>query len=236
MTNSAKLVAALTSVDWNANVRSFCGDAHAADGIAAANFRIASWARQFENIENGNPAICFIREMQVAAQMVATNTALCAYKSAAAAMRTIAETALYFTYFRSHPAELATLARSSDWYVSKDEILEFHKTHTVGFADLQHKLGFLSRFKPWYSKVSAIVHGQLPGIWHSQTSIATIKVDKTIEGELLAAYQECVEIVDYLFFCTAGRELWNTFSPEAKRVLLHGVPGATKTLLGLDSA
>lgn len=236
MTHAEQLVAAILSVDWLANVDSFCGNPAVVASVAQGNYRLALWSKQFENIEGQNPAICFVREMQVAAQIIATSTALAAYKSAAAAMRTATETALYYTYFRSHATELATLTRGTDWYISKDDVLNFHKTHTPQFTDLQQKLGFVARYKTWYSKISAIVHGQVPGVWHSQTSISSIKHDAEIQSELIQSYEECICIIDALFFCTVGKELWATFSTPTKSALIHGLSGELKVALGVDSA
>jgi hypothetical protein len=101
-----KFAAAIGSVDWNQNVAEFLKDAHPATDLENANLRVAQWARQFEIVDNGNPALCFIREMQVASQNVAVLTALSLYKPAAGSMRAMLETALYYSYFRTHHSEL----------------------------------------------------------------------------------------------------------------------------------
>ena len=95
MASGKHLAKALTSIEWSANVASFCTNTVATDRIAAINLRLAIWSKQFENTDGMNPAICFIREMQISGHLVATSTALAAYKSSAAAMRTIVESALY---------------------------------------------------------------------------------------------------------------------------------------------
>lgn len=237
MADSTLLISALQSVDWNANVSVLCGNAPAVARLEAASVRLAVWAKQFENTEGkDNPAICFIREMQSAGHFTVTASALACYKLAASGMRTILETALYYSYFRSHPSELATLVRDDKWYISKQEILDYHATHGAKFAEHQKKLPLIGELNTWYSKISAIVHGQIPGVWHSQGGISSTKPDDKLLEVVMLEFEQCIRIVDRLFFLTVGQELWPNFSPSAKKALLHGMAGDVKTALGLDSA
>ena len=169
-----KLSAALNAVDWNKNVTNVLADTVSATTIAERNLRIAVWARQFEIADKGNPALCFVREMQIAGQHVAALIALALYKPAASSMRAMFETALYYSYFRTHPSELATLVRDVGFYVEKRTLLEYHKIHTPRFPELQHKLGLVSRLDHWYSQVSAVIHGQIPGAWVEHKTVAEI--------------------------------------------------------------
>lgn len=236
MTAGEKLSKALTSIDWSANVASFCKDTVLMDRMAAINLRLAIWSKQFENTDGTNPAICFIREMQVSGHLVATSTALASYKSSAAAMRTIVESALYYTYFRTHLTELATLLRDEKWYLSKQDILDYHMVHTYGFSDLQKKLSLASILNPWYSKISSIIHGQIPGAWLVQKSISDIKPNSELTENVLLEFEECVRIVDRLFFSTVVKEFWDYFSPSAKKALTHGMTGESKTAFAVDTA
>lgn len=228
---------ALSAVNWAGNVAQYCADEDVVERMEAAGLRLAVWSKQFENIEGKVvPAICFVREMQTAGHLTAAAAALGVYKLAASGMRTVVETALYYSYFRVHPVELATLLRDEKWYIGKQEVLDYHAVHTDGFADLQKKLSLAAILNPWYSKMSAIIHGQVPGAWHSQQGIADIKSSKELSQDVAAQFEECIRIVDRLFLLTVGRELWAYFSPSAKKSILHGVPGDIKTLLALDSA
>jgi hypothetical protein len=231
------LAAALGAVNWAGNVAQYCAEVEIIERMEVAGVRLAVWSKQFENIEGTRvPAICFIREMQTAGHLVATASALGCYKLAASGMRTVVETALYYSYFRIHEVELATLLRDDKWYISKQEILDYHVLHTPGFAELQKKFPLSAILNPWYNKISAIIHGQVPGTWHTQKAIIDIKSDPTLSKEVAEQFEECVRIVDRLFLLTVGRELWGVFSSSAKKRLLRGVPGEIKTLLVLDSA
>ena len=160
-----KLKAALGAIDWKKNIDVFLADAKASQSIAAANLRLAIWSHQLEIANSGNPALSFVREMQIAGQHVAVLMALSLYKPAAGSIRAVVETALYYSYFRTHPAELETLVRGTGFYIDKRDVIEFHKQHTTDFNDHQQMFGFLTRLEKWYSQISSVVHGQVPGVW-----------------------------------------------------------------------
>ena len=135
------LASALSAVDWNSNANEFLADALTCEKIASCNMSLALWAHQIELEEAGNPALSFLREMQISGQHVAALCALALYKPAAASMRTVVESCLYYSYFRTHPSELATLVRSSKYFTDKYSILEYHKEHTPKFSERQQALG-----------------------------------------------------------------------------------------------
>lgn len=236
MTPSVKLIEALQSVDWGANVDDFCTDTATVEPLAQASLRLALWSKQLEQVDAKNPALCFIREMQVAGQLVAVSTALAIYKSAAASCRTLVETALCYTYFRLHPVELATLTRSEKWFMAKDDILEYHTQHTPHYVEAQKCLAFVARLNPWYSKVSAVIHGQVPGAWLSRHSIKDIAPDAQLRTEVLAYFVDAVDLVHRLFLCTLAQDFWDYFSPAAKKALSAGLSGDVKAVLKLDRA
>jgi len=231
-----KLKSALSTVDWNSNVSEFLKEEGICDTMEKCNVRLAIWAKQFEIADRGNPSLAFITEMQVAGHLVAALTSWALYKPAAAAMRTMMETALYYTYFRTHPSELATLARQPNFIIYKEYILDYHKTHTPDFLKLQDQFGLIGKCKEWYKMISSIVHGQLPGKWVNHKPLADTKHVKGTLSTVLKSFSEGEEIVHQLFLCTAGRELWEHFAAGAKRKLLSGIHGGVKAVLGLDSA
>jgi hypothetical protein len=233
---ATKLATALTSVGWDDNVSEFLKNSAAVETIAKANLRLAVWCRQFEDVDKLNPALCFIRELQVAGHHVAASTALALYKPAAASMRTVLETALYYTYFRTHISELSTLARDFTYFVDKGDLLEYHKKHTPHFVRLQSTLGLVTRLNKWYSTISAIVHGQLPGKWIEHRALSEIKCNGATLDLAVDSFKECEDIVHRLFLCTVAQELWDGFSSPAKKSLTAGLSGKTKTALRLDNA
>lgn len=231
-----KLKSALSSVTWNNNVTTFLADTVSAEKLAARNQRLAIWSRQLETADDGNPALSFVREMQIAGQYVAVLVALSLYKPAASSIRTMLETALYYSYFRTHPVELATLVRNEGFYIDKNYIIEFHKRHTVKFSELQQKLGVISRLENWYGRVSSTVHGQIPGAWIEHKSVSDIKPIKATQDLAINTFVEGEDIVHRLFLCTVGRQLWDAFSSTGKKQLLAGLHGDDKKALQLDEA
>jgi len=232
----AKLGAALTAVNWNDNVASFLTDVTTTKAIAKRNLRVAIWAKQLEVVDKGNAALCFVREMQISGQHVAALIALSLYKPAAASMRTMLEAGLYYTFFRTHPMELATLVRSSDYYVGKRQILDYHKEHSPNFGQMQAALGLVTRLERWYSDVSAVVHGQIPGAWVEHKSLATVSPIKSTQDIVFNSFEEGEEVLHRLFLCTVGKLFWDTFSYTAKQELLKGLAGDIRARLELDKA
>lgn len=231
---TTQLVGALTSVAWDANVAKFVQEAAICGELDAACKRIAIWSKQLENVDGGNPAISFVRALQIAAHQSIATMSLAIYKATATSIRGLVENALYYTYFRTHPVELTSLVRDKGYYVSKGDILAFHKVHTPGFKAIQDKVGLLGRIEEWYSRVSAIVHGQIPGTWVDQKSLSDIKANV---GTLkLAAHEFCEAegIVHHLFLATVGREFWDSFAHPAKKSLLSGIPADVREAFGLD--
>lgn len=233
---TAHLERALRSIDWTSLVNEFLTDPPLPSTVAQCNIRLAIWSQQLVNADKGNPALSFVSEMQAAGHHVAALTSLALYKPAAAAIRTVVETALYYTYFHTHPVELATLVRDDDYFMQKADIIQYHKLHTAKFVDFQECFGFVGRLNKWYSRISSIVHGQIPGTWITHKSLADIKHEHANLLAVVETFKEGEEIVHHLFLCTVGVELWDAFSPSAKRQLIAGLPGTTKTKLGLDSA
>lgn len=226
----------MKAVKWDDNVEVFLKDDEATAKIAAANLRLAVWALQLENADAGNPALSFVREMQIGGQHVTALVALSLYKPAAARIRSVFECALYYTYFRTHPSELQTLIRDPEYFVDKQELIDYHKKHSARFTDVQQSLGLVSQQKKWYSKTSAVVHGQIPGTWIDHTSIAQIKPIKKTQDLAINLFTEGVELVNKLLLCTVGLLLWDRFSTTAKKQLLSGLSGDQKKALGLDAA
>lgn len=230
-----KLKAALDAVGWQKNIADLLADKSSAEALSHANLRLATWSRQLENADAKNPALCFIREMQVAGQHVTILIALSLYKPAAGSIRSVLESALYYSYFRSHFAELESLARGEGYYLEKKEVIEFHKQHTFLFGDRQRKLGVLSRLESWYGQISSLVHGHIPGAWIEHKSVAEIRSIKSTQDMAIKMFVEGVDIVHRFFLCTVAQQLWDSFSIEAKKQLLAGLHGDDKKILQLDS-
>lgn len=224
----------LKSVDWHSNIDSAFADSQLLQQLENALYRVAIWSHQLEIADKDNPALCFVREMQVAAQQGAALIGLCLYKSAAASARTVVETCLYYTYFRTHPEELATLVRVEKYYISKSEILDYHKLHTDNFTSHQEVFGLIGNLERWYSKVSSVVHGQIPGAWNNHAALNQISYDDTTHKLAVETLSTGERLVHELLLCTTGHSLWPSFGPDAKKQLLKGLAGEKRNLLGLD--
>ncbi len=224
----------LKGVNWRTNIDSACADGSAIVKLEQQLMLIAIWSRQLELCDEGNPALSFIREMQNAAQQGAALIGLCLYKPSAASARTVLESCLYYTYFRTHFEELSSLLRVDKYYVSKRDIIEYHKLHTAEFTKHQDVFGLLGRTEKWYSAISAVVHGQVPGAWNDADSLAKIAYSKSTHDLAVDALTTGVQLVHEMLLCTAGHKLWSGFAPDAKTHILKGIDGERRTRLGLD--
>lgn len=236
MSTSSHLINALSAVDWTKNIQSFGSASDVVARVEACNRRLAIWSRQFEACDARNPALPFVREIQVQGHYAAALIGLALYKPSAAAIRALVESALYYSYFRTHPAELATLVRESNYFVQKSDIIDYHIQHTARFAAREQKLGLLSRLNTWYRSISALVHGQVPGGWISHTSLAGIAYNEETLHKALAMFEEGEYLTHSLFLCTVGQDLWSDFDTKSKKDLLKELSGDVKAELGLTAA
>lgn len=232
----ATLKDVLGPLDWNGNVQFFLSNGTVVAQVDALAVLIANWAKQIETVEGNNLAVAFVRDMQSSMFFSIAEIALGLYRPAAGSMRGMFESALYYTFFRTHPMELGTLARDPLFYMEKKELIEFHQQHSAGFQEAQHALGLLSGVQNWYPKVSKLVHAQIPGQWGGHTSMAGITHNPLVLDEAVKTFAQGADLVHRLFLSTVARELWRDFSPPSKGVILHGMPGPLRAQLGLDSA
>lgn len=233
---SSPLITALNEVDWAENIQALSLDHELVSEIERGNYLLAVWAAQLEQIDSKSAAIVFVREMQHAGHNAACLIGLGLYKPAAASMRAVVECALYYTYFKSHLMELATQIREISFYVTKAEILEFHKVHTPEFSVRQASLGFVSRLNRWYSRTSAIVHGQVPGVWSNGGGLASVAFDHAAAREAVSHFSEAVSLVQDAFLCCIAFEYWRFFESSSKAHILKGMQGSLKESLKLDAA
>ncbi len=227
------LIDTLSKINWKNNFDEFSKDIPSISDLYECNKKLAVWSKQFENIDIRNPALSFIREMQVAGYHVVTLISLALYKPAAASMRGGFETALFYSYFRTHLCELSTLIRDENYYLQKSDIIDYHKIHTDNFNELQNRFNLISRLDKWYRDISSIVHGQIPGEWVKQTQLSEIEYDNELKTSAVNNFCECVEIIHHFFLCTIGRELWHGFSASSKKYLTKGISGDTKKALNI---
>lgn len=235
MSASNNLSVALSSVNWNEHVQEFVLDSKTLDTVAACNLRISLWARQLELAYAAQPALSFVRALQVELHYSAALLALALYKPAASTMRAALESALYFVYFRNHPQELATLARDPRYYLSRKDIIEHLQLHESRFGVCEQALGLLGRLSTWYRAISAIVHGTVPGRWMTQTSLKDTKPDAPTRAEATSILTDCAQLIHDLFLSTVAQdaEIWHEFSPDSKVAILKGIAGPVKATLAL---
>lgn len=126
------------------------------------------------------------------------------------------------------------MAINGDYYISKVEILDFHKLHSPFYRHASGDFGFPGALNSWYSSVSGIIHGQLPGKWGGRLALEDTKHDETVLRAALETFTKGVQVTHTLLLLTAGAELWGRFHHEAKKALLKGMPASQRAVLDLD--
>lgn len=226
------LKTALTAVDWNQNVNEFSSAPKRLERLTACCARISLFTHELSFQDFDNPAIPFLQEMKASAFQVPACLALGLTKPAAGLMRATVESALYYTYFRSHPQELRTLVNKSTYYLGRRQIVEYHKVHTPNFGKLDESLSLMSKLDLWYGEISAIVHGQIPGVWTSKSLSKTTSLKKESEAPL-KIFERAAEIIQLLFLMTISIEDWEGINPIARAKLLKGLSASQLQELGL---
>jgi hypothetical protein len=227
-----RLANIIKGVDWQHSAHEFGAATAINAGIEKACHMLAVWNAELSFQDIDNPALPFLQEMKSSAFYVPACAALGLNKPAASSMRAAVENALYFSYFRDHEIELRTLTVSAKYYVSKREVVEYHLAHTSRFKQLQGSLNFTERLERWYSGISAIIHGQIPGVWSTAT-LAQTEFDVRAAGLLLTEFKEAAWLVNGLFLLTTHEDIWEGMNPIARKLFLKGVTAAQRNALGL---
>jgi hypothetical protein len=191
---------------------------------------VALWndALIFQDFDN--PALPYLQEMKSSGFYVPACLSLGLHKPAATLMRAVVENALYFSYFRDHPVELRTAASAGKYYVDRTAVLEYHDTHTFRFKERQAAVGFKGLLNSWYSDMSSIVHGQVPGVWSSR-SLKETAFDPSICEIAVEKFKTCVSIVNLLFLVTTPHEIWEGIRPDTRALFLKGLSAKKKQAL-----
>jgi hypothetical protein len=209
----------LSNIDWNSNAREFTRQRRRPEAFEKGSKLIAAWNYELSFYDRANRANSFLQEMKASLFCVPACTALGLIKPAAASLRAGIESALYYTFFRNHPAELETLHRSEKFYLSKNEIIEYHAVHSADFSFRQDALALLSDLNQWYSYLSAIIHGQIPGVWTSH-SLPDISFEGEGSAAVLKQYKMGISIVNRLFLSTLERDVWEGLSSFGRQLFL----------------
>ena len=234
MTDAAeRLLACVRRVDWDRNSSAFCENPSWPQRVDDALAVVAVWVHQLEKMDQGNPALSFVREAHSSAIAASVLMAVGMYKPAAASMRACLECAMYFSFFRDHPAELRTLTLSPAFYVTKEYIVDYFKTHGVRFGEREQAVAFLSRLAPWYARISAVIHGQVPGVWSNGPRLDDDHSDSDRVVEVLEFFERMSELVNGCFIATLPEAHMRVIDKSARDLLAKGMSAEKRRVLML---
>jgi hypothetical protein len=84
--NNRVAAAGPSSVDWNQNVRDFDQLNDVGDKMFEKSMLLALWSNQLETADAANPALAFVRAMQISMQHANVLCALALYRPVASAL------------------------------------------------------------------------------------------------------------------------------------------------------
>lgn len=229
---SGNLKAALAAVDWNNNVSEFCKSDKRVSRLTSCCFRISLFAHEISFQDFDNPAVPFLQEMKASAFQVPACLALGLAKPAAGLMRATVESALYYSYFRTHPQELRTLLSKPGFYLTRKKIIDHHLLHTERFGKINESLNLTNKLDKWYGEISALVHGQIPGVWTSKSLANTAPLLKESDSPI-KLFERAGEIIQILFLMSLSNEDWEGINPLSRAKLLNGLNQGELAAIGL---
>jgi len=224
----SRILEQIKNVDWANNLSVANNSSELFEKAEESQIKLALWCKQIENLYIGNAALPFIREAQVSSQDFFCLLSLGIYKASASSLRTIIESFLYFSYFKDHLVELRTLSEDSSYYTSKKEILDYHNLHSIGFKDKAHNTGFKKDIEDFYSKISAIVHGQKPGVWHSSSCLTEKCFNSKIAEEAGNDFVKLIEVINILMLMIISDEDWANIPIRSRQVFIKGMNKSRK--------
>jgi hypothetical protein len=222
----------LSSIDWADSAARFAGERALVDTIEKGCQLVAVWNQELSFYDRYNTANPFLQEMKASLFYVPACLALGLNKPAAASLRTAVESALYYTYFKDHEMELMTLRRNRKYYLTRSKIVDYHNTHTREFQKRQMAVGLVGELNQWYGRISAVVHGQIPGVWTSH-SLSDTSFSKAGVKEFMKEFNVAVKIVNRLFLATISDSAWEGISSQARQLFLKELSVKAKGSLGL---
>lgn len=222
----------LAQINWNDNTAEAAKEEDLFCEAQKQLKLLALWCKQLENIYRNNPALPFIREAQVSTQDLCCLISLGIYKCSASSLRTLLESMLYFSYFKDHPVELKSLVTVKPYYLSKKDILDYHLVHTEHFNRKYKAISLNDKLEAVYSEISAIVHGQMPGAWHSSGSLTDKKFNKQLATLVVEQLTKTMQVINPFLLILINDDEWRNIDHNVQKVFLSGMSQPTKQAIG----
>lgn len=189
------------------------------------------WCQGLSKVYKTNPARIHLAGAWSEVVNILALVPLCFYRQSIISMRTILDEVLAWSYYESHPVEFRTSIRDPGYWVGKDYIYEFHRTHSWGKNVQVEGLGLWSNINGLYKELSRFIHAQT----HAHMSLVEsfdgfVKDIKKIR-EVIKIAQQTDEAVAKLLG-SLYQDDFMQFSPQLQRAIVKG--WSKKVINGLD--
>lgn len=219
---NVSLTQTMQSIDWNR----VCVDA-TANVVQYENLEknlviLKQWLNELTSLHKGNAALPFLYEAHVSANDFCAAVSLGLYKLSATSIRTILESFLNFSYYKDHARELDTLVNNDSFYLGKKEIIEYHKVHTPKFNQRANELNTTEKLNSLYKYISRVIHGQIPGKWHTNIEIKMKMHEPQTFSLALDHFQELVSVINLFQISSLLDQEWASLNIRSKKIFLKG--------------
>lgn len=218
----------LAQIDWTAITTNSLKENSGFSDIQASCKVMTTWLNELCELYEGNYALSFLKEAYVSINDYSTSMSIALYKLSAASMRTILESILYYSYFKDHPKELHTLINDSSYYLTRSDILEYHYKHTNNFKVGSRELNLISSMDNFYSEVSAIIHGQIPGVWQPNVKLDNRSHCKKTFNASVEHFKSLASIINHFLILHLTEEEWQSINIRSRELFLKGLKPQAK--------
>lgn len=218
----------LAQINWGAIVDDSLNEDSGFSDIQTSCKIITTWLNELCDLYENNYALSFLKEAHVSINDYCTSMSIALYKLSAASMRTILESILYYSYFKDHPKELHTLINDSSYYLTRSDILEYHYKHTHNFKNACKELNLISSMDNFYSEVSAIIHGQIPGVWQPNVNLDNRSHCSQTFSCSIEHFKTLVRIINHFLILHLTEEEWQSINIRSRELFLKGLKPKTK--------
>jgi len=228
---TTELQTKLAQIDWGAIASDSLSEDAGFSEIQVNCKLMTAWLNELCDMYEGNYALSFLKEAHVSMNDYCTSMSVALYKLSAASMRTILESILYYSYFKDHTKEFHTLINDSSYYLSRTEVLEYHYKHTRNFKEGSKELNLIASMDSFYSEVSAIIHGQIPGVWQPNLTLNSRSHCQKTFNCSVKQFKTLVKIINQFLIIHLTEEEWKSINFRSREVFLKGLKPKTKLVI-----
>jgi len=221
--SNLSLIDSLNEINWDDICSESTKEVAIYSGIEESLSILSTWLGELISNHECNPALPFLYEAHVSLNDFCSSISLGLYKLSASSLRIVLESFLNFSYYKDHPVELNTLISNDSFYLGKAEIIEYHLLHTPQFNERSRQLDTINKLNIFYKEISQVIHGQIPGKWHTCMAFLDRKYDKDSFQIVASKFCNLSEIINLFLISSLKNEEWINLNHRSKKLFFKGM-------------